>query len=83
MGGVLCRAHGRIRGVALVAAVLLGVTGLAGASLPAVAEATTVLLSAAPDGNEGAGPYNASAPSIAAASWSSGGMPWSPARPGP
>jgi TolB protein len=65
MGGVLCRARGRIRGVALVAAMLLGVTGLAVTSLPsAVAEAATVLLSAAPDGNEGVGPYNASAPSV-------------------
>ena len=64
MGGVLCRARGRIRGVALVAAMLLGVTGLAGASLPAAAEAATVLLSATPDGAEGVGSYTASAPSL-------------------
>src|SRR6266508_5047186 len=64
MGGVLCRARGRIRGVALVAAMLLGVTGLAGASLPAAADAATVLLSATPDGAEGVGSYTASAPSL-------------------
>src|SRR6266545_1483859 len=62
MGGVVRRARGRSRGAALVAVLLLGVAG----SLWSVAAAqpTTVLLSAAPDGGEGVGPYFASPPSL-------------------
>jgi Tol biopolymer transport system component len=62
MGGVVRRARGRIRGAALVAVLILGVAGAL--SLTAHAQPNTVLLSAAPDGSEGAGPYFASPPSV-------------------
>ncbi len=62
MGGVVRRARGRIRGAALVAVLVLGMAGTL--SLAAHAQPTTVLLSAAPDGSEGVGPYFASPPAV-------------------
>ncbi|HEX6673489.1 MAG TPA: hypothetical protein VF486_00465 [Actinomycetes bacterium] len=56
------RARGRIRGAALVAALILAVAGTLWST--AGAQPTTVLLSAAPDGSEGLGPYYASPPSV-------------------
>jgi Tol biopolymer transport system component len=66
MGGVLRRGRGRVRAAALVAVSLLGMAGLAASSSrsPASAGPATVLLSSAPDGAAGVGPYFASAPSL-------------------
>jgi Tol biopolymer transport system component len=66
MGGVLCRARGRIRGDVFVAVVMLAAAALVATSFSWSAEAgpTTVLLSAAPDGSPGVGPYHAAAPAV-------------------
>src|SRR5213592_4502553 len=66
MGGVLRRGRGRVRAAALVAVSLLGMAGLAASPSrsPASAGPATVLLSSAPDGAAGVGPYFASAPSL-------------------
>jgi Tol biopolymer transport system component len=66
MGGVVRRRRGRIRIAALVAVLLIVMAGLAASSArsPASAGASTVLLSAAPDGTASGGPYYASAPSL-------------------
>jgi Tol biopolymer transport system component len=66
MGGILCRARGRIRGDVFVAVAVLAAAGLVATSSPWSAEAgpTTVLLSAAPDGSPGIGPYHAAAPAV-------------------
>jgi Tol biopolymer transport system component len=66
MGGVLRRVRGRIRGDVLVVVAALVAAGLVAstASWPAGAEPATVLLSAAPDGSEGDGPYHAAAPAV-------------------
>src|SRR5512132_1619484 len=66
MGGVLCRVRGRIRGDRFVAVAVLAAAGLVATSSPWSAEAgpMTVLLSAAPDGSPGIGPYHAAAPAV-------------------
>jgi Tol biopolymer transport system component len=66
MGGVLCRTRGRIRGDVSVAVAMLVAAALVATSLSWSAEAgpTTVMLSTAPDGAPGLGPYHAAAPAV-------------------